>query len=300
MVAIGVLLTLLAVSRLLAPLDTLRAGLERIGRGDLDTPIRLRNLTELGLLAAAIDAMAAQLKRSRAETRRKEREIIDTQREVIHTLGEVVESRSQETGRHIDRVAEGAALLGQLAGLSPEDCELLRLAAPMHDVGKIGIPDSVLNKPGKLTAAEFELIKTHATLGSQILSQSDRPILKAAAIVAHEHHERWDGGGYPRGLAGREIHVFGRIVAIVDVYDALTSDRCYRPAVGLAEALAIMVEGRGSQFDPELLDLFLTNLDRFRRQMGELPAAVEIAALAGDPAPPAGPAPQPALVPLEV
>lgn len=261
--AVGALLSLLVVHRLLAPLDILRAGLRRIGQGDLDTRIRLRNRTELGLLADTINTMAAQLKRSRAETLAREREIIDTQREVIHTLGEVVECRSQETGNHIDRVAEGAARLATFAGLPEDECELLRLAAPMHDVGKIAIPDSVLNKPGKLTPEEFDLIKTHTTEGHRILAQSNRPIMQTAALIAMQHHERWDGKGYPLGLAEQDIHVYGRIVAIVDVFDALTNSRCYRPAMTTAEALAIMVAGRGSQFDPELLDLFLENLRDF-------------------------------------
>ena len=262
--AVGVLMVLVAVQRLLKPLDALRAGLERIGQDDLDSPIRLQSRTELGLLADSIDTMAEQLKLARAETNAKELEIIATQREVIHTLGEVVESRSHETGNHVDRVADGAALLASLAGLPGDECDLLRMASPMHDVGKIGIPDAILNKPGKLTDKEYDVMKTHAALGHQILSQSDRPILRAAAIVAHEHHERWDGDGYPRRLAGEEIHLFGRIVAIVDVFDALTSDRCYRPAMPLSEALAILIAGRGSHFDPRLLDLFFKHLDKFR------------------------------------
>lgn len=269
---IAVLLAVFVVRRLLAPLDVMRAGLERIGRGDLDRPINLRNRTELGLLAGTIDAMAARLSLVQAENRAREQEIIDTQRELIHTLGDVVESRSLETGNHIDRVAEGAALLASLAGLPPDECELLRLAAPMHDVGKIGIPDLVLNKPGKLTPEEFALMQTHTTKGHQILAQSDRPILKTAALVALQHHERWDGTGYPQALAGLDIHVFGRIVAIVDVFDALTSDRCYRPAMNLAEALAVMTEGRGSQFDPDLLDLFFSHLGSFRALLAEAPA----------------------------
>jgi response regulator RpfG family c-di-GMP phosphodiesterase len=281
----GVILSLVVVRWLLAPLDTLRAGLTRIGRGDLDSPIQLKNGTELGLLGDTIDNMAIQLKQSRAETRAKEMEIIATQREVIHTLGEVVESRSYETGNHIDRVAEGAALLAELAGLNRRQCELLRMAAPMHDVGKIGIPDAILNKPGVLTVDEYEVIKTHAELGHRILSQSDRPILRAAAIVAHEHHEHWDGNGYPRRLAGEEIHIFGRIVTIVDVFDALTSDRCYRPAMQLAEALAIMTAKRGSHFDPELYDLFIQNLDRFRECMKHRRQVSPLLAGAGDPVP---------------
>jgi response regulator RpfG family c-di-GMP phosphodiesterase len=283
--AIGVLLVLVVVQRLLRPLDALRDGLERIGQDDLDTPIRLQSRTELGLLANSINDMAEQLKYSRAETHAKELEIIATQREVIHTLGEVVESRSHETGNHVDRVANGAALLASLAGLPAEKCDLLRMAAPMHDVGKIGIPDAILNKPGKLTDKEYEVMKTHAALGHQILSQSDRPILRTAAIVAHEHHERWDGNGYPRRLAGEEIHLFGRIVAIIDVFDALSSDRCYRPAMPLAETLAILMAGRGSHFDPRLLDLFFKHLDQFRDLMENHDNDTELQDHAGDPAP---------------
>jgi len=267
LLAAAALVTLLMVHRLLAPLDALRAGLARIGSGKLDSPIVLKSRTEFGLLADTINTMASQLETSQAEARAKEQEIIATQSEVIHTLGEVVESRSHETGNHIDRVAEGAAQLAVLAELPLEECELLLLAAPMHDVGKIGVPDAILNKPGKLTDEEFATMKSHSHLGYQILSQSNRPILKAAAIVAHEHHERWDGKGYPRGLAGEDIHIYGRIVAIVDVFDALTSDRCYRAAMPLEKALAIMAEGRGTQFDPTLLDLFMDNLDCFQEFM---------------------------------
>ncbi len=292
--AIAALLALLVVNRLLAPLDALRAGLRRIGAGDLDSPIRLRSRTELAMLGETIDTMAAQIKQSRAETAAREREIIDTQHELIHTLGEVVESRSHETGSHIDRVADGAGQLASLAGLPADQCDLLRRAAPMHDVGKIGIPDVVLNKPGALSPEEFDLIKTHTTIGHQILSQSSRPLLKTAALVALQHHERWDGRGYPAGLRGEDIHVFGRIVAIVDVFDALTSHRCYRPAMPLAEALAIMVDGRGQHFDPDLLDLFISNIDRFtdlREASFETKAAPPPAA--PPPAPPRAPSPEP-------
>ncbi len=298
-VMLGLLLTLLVVHRVLAPLDALRAGLARIGRGDLRTPIRLRSRTELGLLSDTIDTMAADLHRTQAEARTQQQEVIATQREVIHTLGEVVESRSHETGNHIDRVALGAAMLGELAGLTPDQCELIRLAAPMHDVGKIGIPDAVLNKPGKLTDDEFDLMKTHTTIGHQILAQSERPIMRAAAIIARQHHERWDGHGYPDGRAGEDIHVFGRIVSVVDVFDALTSDRVYRPAMSLAEALAIMTEGRGSQFDPRLLDLFQTHLDRFVDLMESRFNDAVLREAAGPPAPGAPGEDRPAVADLQ-
>jgi len=263
LLTVGVALALVAVQRLLAPVSVIRDGLLRIGDGNLDTVIEVKSRTELGLLADTINTMADQLKRSREIADSREQEIIHTQREVIHTLGEVVESRSHETGGHIDRVAEGAALLGHLAGLSDDECRLLRMASPMHDVGKIAVSDAILHKPGKLTDAEFAEMQQHATVGARILSQSDRPIFKAAAIIAGQHHERWDGRGYPDRLSGDAIHLYGRIVAIVDVFDALTSDRCYRPAMPLEKALDIMQQGRGTQFDPQLLDLFLEHFGDF-------------------------------------
>jgi HD-GYP domain-containing protein (c-di-GMP phosphodiesterase class II) len=262
--AIGGLAAVGLMERLLRPIGVLRRGLERIGAGDLDTPIDLRDRTELGLLAGTMDTMAGQLKASRAESQAKEREIVRTQHDLIETLCVVVEGRSHETASHTIRVGQMAALLAHLAGLDAEHIDLLRQAAPMHDLGKVAIPDAVLNKPGKLNDDEYRLMQTHASVGHRILDQSDRPLLKAAAVVAHDHHERWDGKGYPRGLRGESIHVYGRIVAICDVFDALTNDRVYRPAMPLTTALAIMREGRGTQFDPRLLDLFLGAIDRFR------------------------------------
>ena len=190
-------------------------------------------------------------------------EIIETQKEIIHTLGEVVETRSKETANHVLRVGKMAQLLAQRAGLSEEESTVLRVAAPMHDVGKVGIPDAVLNKPGKLTKQEYEIIKTHTTIGGEILGKSERRIIKSAAVVALQHHEHWDGGGYPQGLAQKEIHIFGRITAIVDVFDAVINKRCYREAKELADVVAMLRYGRGSHFDPELVDLFLAHLTEF-------------------------------------
>jgi response regulator RpfG family c-di-GMP phosphodiesterase len=133
----------------------------------------------------------------------------------------------------------------------------------MHDIGKVGIADAILKKQGKLEADEFEIMKTHTHIGHRLLSRFHRPVLDIAAAVAHEHHEKWDGSGYPRGLTGEEISIYGRIVAIVDVYDALTSNRVYRQAMTSDEVLGILGQGRGTHFDPELLDVFLAHADRF-------------------------------------
>ncbi|MGB5866669.1 MAG: PAS domain S-box protein [Arcobacteraceae bacterium] len=190
-------------------------------------------------------------------------EIEETQRELIYTLGEIGETRSKETGNHVKRVAEYSKLLALKAGLSKEDAELLKYASPMHDIGKIGIPDMILNKPGKLTVEEFAVMKNHSSIGYEMLKGSARPILQTSAIVANEHHEKWDGSGYPKGLEGEDIHIFGRITAIADVFDALASDRPYKKSWDLEKILALFKEQRGKHFDPKLIDIFFDNLDEF-------------------------------------
>jgi len=190
-------------------------------------------------------------------------EIEDTQKEVVFTMGAIGESRSKETGNHVKRVAEYSYLLAILSGIDKKEAELLKLASPMHDIGKVGIPDSILNKPGKLTVEEFEIMKTHAFKGYEMLKGSNRDILKISSIVAYEHHEKWDGTGYPNSLKGEEIHIYGRITAICDVFDALGSNRAYKKAWNLEQILELFKEQKGKHFDPRLIDLFFENLDKF-------------------------------------
>ena len=190
-------------------------------------------------------------------------EIEDTQREVIFTMGAIGESRSKETGNHVKRVAEYSYLLAKLAGVNEEEAQSLKLASPMHDIGKVGIPDAILNKPGKLTDEEFVIMKTHAELGYEMLKGSNRSILQTSAIVALEHHEKWDGSGYPKALQGEDIHIYGRITAICDVFDALGSDRVYKKAWELEKILELFIEQKGKHFDPKLIDLFFDNIDKF-------------------------------------
>lgn len=191
-------------------------------------------------------------------------EIIDTQRELILTLGEICETRSHETGMHVVRMAEFSFLLAQLADCA--DAELIQQAAPMHDIGKVAIPDHILNKPGALTPEEWEIMKTHSELGFKMLSVSQRPLLNMAAIIAHQHHEKWDGTGYPQGLQGEEIDIAGRVTAMADVFDALSFARCYKPAWQLDAILKFFKSQRGLHFDPRLVDLFFANLDLFLAQ----------------------------------
>ncbi|WP_337913924.1 HD domain-containing phosphohydrolase [Cohnella zeiphila] len=187
-------------------------------------------------------------------------EIVDTQREIIATMGEIGEMRSKETGNHVKRVAEYSYVLALALGLSPKEAELLRTVSPMHDIGKVGIPDAVLNKPGKLTDEEYEIIKSHTRIGRQLLKGSRRELLRAASIVAEQHHEKWDGGGYPNGLKGEEIHVYGRITAVADVFDALSAERVYKAAWPLERIERLFREERGKHFDPAVVDAFFAKL----------------------------------------
>jgi PAS domain S-box-containing protein len=190
-------------------------------------------------------------------------EIWQTQHEMLSLLGEVGETRSQETGNHVRRVAKFAKLLAELYGLEEEETRLLYSASPMHDIGKIGIPDAILLKPGKLEADEYEIMKTHSLIGYDILKNSNRPLLQAAAIVAREHHEKWDGSGYPNALRGDEIHIYGRITALADVFDALSCERVYKKAWPMEKIIDFVASERGKHFDPNLVDMFMAHIERF-------------------------------------
>ncbi|MDD2368419.1 MAG: response regulator [Sulfuricurvum sp.] len=189
------------------------------------------------------------------------KEIITTQHEVLTVLGEAAENKSAETGSHVKRVAAYSRFLADKYGLSDEEARLIEMVAPMHDIGKIAIPDSILHKPGKLSAEEMEIMKTHAYKGYQMLSHSERPLMKHAALIALQHHEKYDGSGYPSGLVGEDIHIAGRIVAIADVFDSLGSKRSYKEAWALEQIVEYFKEQRGCHFDPVLVDILLDNLD---------------------------------------
>ena len=197
------------------------------------------------------------------EDRELKQEIEDTQKEIIFTMGAIGESRSKETGNHVKRVAEYSYLLAKLYGLSEDEAKLIKEASPMHDIGKVAIPDSILKKPGKLTDEEFEIMKTHSQLGYEMLKHSKRPIIKAAAIIAHQHHEKYNGKGYPQGLKEDEIHIYGAIVAIADVFDALGSDRVYKKAWDDERIINLFIEETGEHFHPVLANLFLANFEKF-------------------------------------
>ncbi|RIX48583.1 HD domain-containing protein [Paenibacillus nanensis] len=187
-------------------------------------------------------------------------EILETQKEIIFSMGEIGESRSKETGRHVRRVAQYSYILALGLGMSEREADMLRCASPMHDIGKVAIPDDVLKKPGKLTDEEFDLMKSHTVTGYRLLQSSKRELMKTAAIIAHQHHEKWDGSGYPQGLKGEEIHIYGRITAVADVFDALGSARVYKPAWELDRIIELFQEERGKHFDPRVVDAFMEQL----------------------------------------
>ncbi|MBL8297289.1 MAG: DUF3369 domain-containing protein [Rhodanobacteraceae bacterium] len=188
-------------------------------------------------------------------------ELFESQLDMVYLLAGAAETRSQETANHVRRVGMLAAMLGHHYGLDEKTCELLNYAAPLHDIGKIGIPDAILNKPGPHTPDEVAIMRTHAELGARLLSGSRRPVLRLAADIAISHHENWDGSGYPRGLTGTDIPVAGRITALADVFDALGSRRCYKEPWPETEIRSYIASRRGTKFDPELTDLLFAHWD---------------------------------------
>jgi HD-GYP domain-containing protein (c-di-GMP phosphodiesterase class II) len=208
------------------------------------------------------------------EIRARTSELRATELEVIQRLGHAVESRDEETGDHIGRMSELCHRLALAAGMDVEDAELLRHASAMHDVGKIAIPDSILRKPGPLTAEEWEIMKRHTTIGGDLLAGSRSPLVQMGEVVARTHHERWDGSGYPAGLSGEDIPLIGRISAVCDVFDALISVRPYKRAWSVDETLQEIARQSGHHFDPRLAGLLLNMGADLRREFGAAPAAL--------------------------
>lgn len=204
------------------------------------------------------------------------REVVEnSQKELSYILGEAVEKRSKETGSHVKRVANFSYMLAHYYGVKPKLADKIKLASPLHDVGKIGIPDKILNKPGKLDPDEWAIMQTHAQLGFDILSQSQNEILQIGAVIAQQHHEKWDGSGYPSGLAGEDINIVGRIAALADVFDALASKRCYKPAWPMPKVVDLLKTERGKHFEPKLVDILLEHLDEFIAIRDAFPDPIE-------------------------
>jgi len=217
--------------------------------------LRIKNLLRTRYLHTELRRYNETLE---AKVRERTRQLAEAQLEIFDRLAIAAEYRDDDTGQHTKRVGNLAAMIARALGQSDDQIEILRLAATLHDVGKIGVPDRVLLKPGKLSPEEFEIIKSHTTIGTEILGRSKFSILKMSGEIAASHHERWDGSGYPQGLKGEQIPLCGRIVAIADVFDALTHDRPYKQAWSLEAAVTEMKRLSGIQFDPNLITVFLS------------------------------------------
>ncbi len=190
-------------------------------------------------------------------------ELADTRREIIYRLGRAAEYRDNETGDHIIRMSKMGQLLGTLAGMPESQADLFVTASPMHDIGKIGIPDRILLKPDKLDREEWEIMKKHTTIGADLLAGHNSELMVTARDIALTHHEKWDGSGYPNRLSGENIPLIGRLAGVVDVFDALSTKRPYKDAYPTEKVISIIKEERGRHFDPVLTDLFLDNIDKF-------------------------------------
>lgn len=219
--------------------------------------LRIKTLLETRILYIQIQSQNQLLE---AKVRERTRELVEAQIEIIERLAIAAEFRDDNTGQHTQRVGQMSALLARQLGLPDSQVSLIARGAPLHDVGKIGVPDTILLKMGKLTTEEFEVVKTHTAIGARILSGGKFPLLRLAEEIAFTHHERWDGNGYA-GIRGADIALAGRIVAVADVFDALTQQRPYKPAWPVADAIGEIDRQRGKQFDPDVVDAFLRVID---------------------------------------
>jgi PAS domain S-box-containing protein len=227
--------------------------------------------------------LADEARRLQMMVDERTRDLNEARAETLQLLAVASEFRDDETAQHTERIGELAAAIGTRMGLSEESVLLLREAAPLHDIGKLAIPDSVLLKPGRLSEEEQELMQTHTTLGARLLFGSRSPTLQLAGTVAESHHERWDGHGYPLGLIGSDIPLVGRIVAVADVFDALTHERPYKPAWPVEQAVALIRSAAGTQFDPRVVEAFLEIVAGSEEQDGASPGAGAGAIKAGEP-----------------
>jgi len=231
----------------------------------MDFRLRIKNAVKIGIYQNMIkghkELLELEVQEKTKELQDALSEVQNSEKDIISILSKTAEYRDNETSAHTIRVGEMAAVLASKFGWDEDAVELMRLAAPMHDIGKVGIEDKILLKPGKLDEKEFSIMKKHAQIGYAILSQKTTPLLKLAAQIAHTHHEKYDGSGYPQALSTDEIPPSGAIVAVVDVFDALLSNRPYKKGFTLEVALEIIKTGSGNHFHPKVVELFLANLD---------------------------------------
>jgi cyclic di-GMP phosphodiesterase len=247
--------------------DSIVQGFESGGQDYVTKPFNTAELlarvrTHLKLRAFE-NSQQQKIDKALKDLRALNEELEDSQKEVVFTMGAIAETRSKETGMHVKRVAEYSKLLALLSNIPVHEAEIIALASPMHDLGKVGIPDDILNKAGPLTQKERVIMDNHVILGYDMLKRSKRQIMQTAAIIALEHHEKWDGSGYPFNKKGTEIHLFGRITALADVFDALCSKRCYKEPWNDPQIFEFLRAESGKHFDPTLIDIFFDNIEQF-------------------------------------
>ena len=246
-------------------LEAIEAGATEFLTKPLNGAEFIARITNLGKLREYQLLMKDKALLLENEVKKATQDLLKREFETLIVLGNAAEHKDPETGNHVSRVAHYSRLLATLMGANDENQEIILHASPLHDVGKIGIPDSILLKPGKLTPDEWDIMKTHTSIGYEILKNTGSAFLKAGAIIAKTHHERYDGNGYPKGLKGEEIPEFGRIVAIADVFDALMTKRPYKDPWPFEKAVDLVKQERGGQFDPNIVDLFLNNINRVKK-----------------------------------
>jgi HAMP domain-containing protein len=277
-VVVAIVLLSIFIHHIIRPVELLAGTIGRItATGDLDVRAEVEVADEIGILAGGFNTMVSTLEAnykkleamSEAEKQAR-RTAVEREETTLDILARVSEFRDEETGQHLKRIGTLSALFFRLLGQSAEQQELILHSAPLHDIGKIGIPDSILLKKSRLSPDEIELVKRHSLLGNDLLRNARSIYLIEGAKIALTHHEKWDGTGYPAGLAGEEIPLSGRIVSIVDVFDALTSVRPYKEAWSIERALEYIAGQRGKHFDPHLVDLFLENFSDFRRCLSNI------------------------------
>ncbi len=231
------------------------------------------------MLEETVQARTASLRQALEETAEAQRRTHGAHLDTIRRLAIAAEYKDEDTAAHINRMSSYCAIIARVLNLPPGEVELILHASPMHDVGKIGVPDIILLKPGKLTSEEWAIMKEHTIFGGRILGEAEDDLIKAGEIIALSHHEKWDGSGYPKGLKGENIPLIGRIAAIADVFDALTSNRPYKKAFSNEKAYEILREGRGTQFEPKVLDAFFERLDEVEAIQEKCRSAGEAASM---------------------
>lgn len=251
------------------PLDKIIKGIDKIKKGDYESKLNVKTVTELKILTESINEMSSIVNEREKKFIKLNKEIEDTNKEILITLSKASEKRSLETRNHIKRVSEYVGILAEKIGMNSDEISLLKEGAMLHDIGKIGIPDYILNKPEDLTKEEFEIMKKHTIIGNDIFKKSSRNLLEIAALISLQHHEKWDGSGYPKGLKGEDIHIYGRITALADVFDALNSDRVYKEKWDLSDILKYIKSESGKHFDPKLVEIFFKNIDEFIHVLSE-------------------------------